>query len=70
MHHQFSVSQATGGKTAGPATRSTSIKPNQTTAEGATSATKASYMQATSSWAKKKGQILRDKEALHEKKAE
>ena len=50
--------------------RSTSTKP-QTGADGGYNATsKASYMQATSSWAKKKSQIIKDKEEFNGKKNE
>lgn len=45
--------------------RSTSSKPAPLQAEG-----KASYMQATSSWAKKKSEIIRDKESNEKKQKE
>ena len=67
--HQSNTAVAST-KTGGASMRSTSTKP-QTGAEGGSNATtKASYMQATSSWAKKKSQIIKDKEEFNGKKNE
>ena len=60
----------TSTKTGGASMRATSTKPLAGAESGYNATTKASYMQATSSWAKKKSQIIKDKEEFHGKKNE